>query len=191
MRKRDAVAVKTLEVRSRQEWRKWLSDNYDSQSEIWLVFRKRHTDVASLSYIDAVEEALCFGWIDSLVKRLDDARYARKFTPRKAESKWSTINRRRYADLKSRGLLAGPGLERAPTSRSGDAPRPSASAIPSYIEEQLKADPRAWQYFEQLAPSYRRAYISWIEAAKREETKEKRLREALSLLANGKKLGLK
>jgi uncharacterized protein YdeI (YjbR/CyaY-like superfamily) len=191
MRKGDAVAVKTLEVRSRQEWRKWLSDNYDSQSEIWLVFRKRHTDVASLSYIDAVEEALCFGWIDSLVKRLDDARYARKFTPRKAESKWSTINRRRYADLKSRGLLAGPGLERAPTSRSGDAPRPSASAIPSYIEEQLKADPRAWQYFEQLAPSYRRAYISWIEAAKREETKEKRLREALSLLANGKKLGLK
>jgi uncharacterized protein YdeI (YjbR/CyaY-like superfamily) len=191
MRKRDEVTIKTLEVRSRQEWRKWLSDNYDSQSEIWLVFRKRHTNVTSLSYIDAVEEALCFGWIDSLVKRLDDARYARKFTPRKADSKWSTINRRRYADLKSRGLLAAPGLERAPTNRSGDAPRQSASAIPSYIEEQLKADPRAWKYFEQLAPSYRRAYISWIEAAKREETKEKRLREALSLLAAGKKLGLK
>jgi uncharacterized protein YdeI (YjbR/CyaY-like superfamily) len=200
MRKRDAVAIKTLEVRSRPEWRKWLSDNYDSQSEIWLVFRKRHTGhtghaghtgVTSLSYIDAVEEALCFGWIDSLVRRLDDARYARKFTPRKADSKWSTINRRRYADLKSRGLLAAPGLERAPTNRSGDAPRPSASAIPSYIEERLKADPRAWHYFEQLAPSYRRAYIGWIEAAKQEETKEKRLREALSLLAAGKKLGLK
>jgi uncharacterized protein YdeI (YjbR/CyaY-like superfamily) len=197
MRKRDPVAVKTLEVRSRQEWRKWLSDNYDSQSEIWLVFRKQHAGHAgqagatSLSYTDAVEEALCYGWIDSLVKRLDDARYARKFTPRKAESKWSTINRRRYADLKSRGLLAAPGLERAPTNRSGDAPRQSASAIPSYIEERLKTDPRAWQYFEQLAPSYRRAYICWIESAKREETKEKRLREALSLLATGKKLGLK
>jgi uncharacterized protein YdeI (YjbR/CyaY-like superfamily) len=191
MRKRDAAANQTLEVRSRQEWRKWLSDNYDSQSEIWLVFRKPHTGATSLSYIDAIEEALCFGWIDSLVKRLDDARYARKFTPRKADSKWSTINRRRYAELKSRGLLAAPGLERAPTSRSGDAPRPSATAIPSYIEKRLKADPRAWQYFEQLAPSYRRAYIGWIESAKREETKEKRLREALSLLAAGKKLGLK
>jgi uncharacterized protein YdeI (YjbR/CyaY-like superfamily) len=194
MRKHDAVAIKTLEVRSRQEWRKWLSDNYDSQSEIWLVFRKRHTGhigVTSLSYIDAVEEALCFGWIDSLVRRLGDARYARKFTPRKADSKWSTINRRRYADLKSRGLLAAPGLERAPTNRSGDAPRPSSSAIPSNIEERLKANPRAWLYFEQLAPSYRRAYICWIESAKREETKEKRLREALSLLAAGKKLGLK
>jgi uncharacterized protein YdeI (YjbR/CyaY-like superfamily) len=191
MRKRDAAAIKTLEVGSRQEWRKWLSDNYDSQSEIWLVFRKQHTGVTSLSYIDAIEEALCFGWIDSLVKRLDGARYARKFTPRKADSKWSTINRRRYADLKSRGLLAARGLERAPTSRSGDAPRPSATAIPSYIEERLKADLRAWQYFEQLAPSYRRAYIGWIESAKREETREKRLREALSLLAAGKKLGLK
>jgi uncharacterized protein YdeI (YjbR/CyaY-like superfamily) len=191
MRKRDAVAIKTLEVRSRQEWRRWLSEHYDSQSEIWLVFRKGHTDMTSLSYIDAIEEALCFGWVDSLVKRLDDARYARKFTPRKADSKWSTINRRRYADLKSRGLLAAPGLERAPTNRSGDAPRPSDTAIPSYIEERLKADPRAWQYFKQLAPSYRRMYIGWIESAKREETKEKRLREALSLLAAGKKLGLK
>jgi uncharacterized protein YdeI (YjbR/CyaY-like superfamily) len=191
MRKRDAVAIKTLEVCSRQEWREWLSDNYDSQSEIWLVFRKQQAGVISLSYIDAIEEALCFGWIDSLVKRLDGARYARKFTPRKADSKWSTINRRRYADLKSRGLLAAPGLERAPTSRSGDAPRPSVTAIPSYIEKRLKADPRAWRYFEQLAPSYRRAYIGWIESAKREETREKRLREALSLLAAGQKLGLK
>jgi uncharacterized protein YdeI (YjbR/CyaY-like superfamily) len=191
MRKSDAVAVKTLEVRSRQEWRRWLSEHYDSQSEIWLVFRKGHTNISSLSYIDAIEEALCFGWVDSLVKRLDDARYARKFTPRKADSRWSTINRRRYADLKSRGLLEAPGLERAPTSRSGDAPRPSSTAIPSYIEERLKADPRAWHYFEQLAPSYRRMYIGWIESAKREETKEKRLREALSLLAAGKKLGLK
>jgi uncharacterized protein YdeI (YjbR/CyaY-like superfamily) len=82
-------------------------------------------------------------------------------------------------------------VERKPTSRSGDAPRPSASAIPSYIETQLKADARAWQYFERLAPSYRRLYVAWIDSAKREETKEKRLREAIGLLAAGKKLGLK
>jgi len=82
-------------------------------------------------------------------------------------------------------------LERAPTNRSGDAPRPSVSMFPPYIEKRFKANPRAWQYFEGLAPSYRRAYIAWIEAAKREETKENRLREALSLLAEGKKLGLK
>ena len=186
-----AKPIETLDVQNRQEWRKWLKEHYDSKSVIWLVFHKRHTGITTLSYDDAVEEGLCFGWIDSIVRRLDDAQYARKFTPRKADSKWSTSNRRRYADLESRGLLAAPGLKRAPTSRSGDAPRPSVLVCPSYIEKTLKADPRAWQYFEQLAPSYRRAYIGWIDSAKRQETKEKRLREALGLLAAGKKLGLK
>jgi uncharacterized protein YdeI (YjbR/CyaY-like superfamily) len=191
-----AKLMKTLDVRSRREWRKWLKENHDSISEIWLVFHKRHAGVASLSYDDGVEEALCFGWIDSIIRRLDDDRYARKFTPRKADSKWSTINRRRYADLASRGLLAAPGLKRPPTSKSGDAPRPSTprlsvSALPAYIGKALKADPRARRYFEQLAPSYRRAYIGWIDSAKRDETKQKRLHEALSLLAAAKKLGLK
>ncbi len=183
--------IETVDVQNRAEWRKWLEEHYDSDSEIWLVFHKRHTGVPSIGYDDAVEEALCFGWIDSLVRRLDEARYARKFTPRKAASKWSTSNRRRYADLKARGLLAAPGLRRAPTNRSGDAPRPSVSAPPSYIEKALKSRPRAWQQFTRLAPSYRRAYIGWIDSAKRQETKERRLREALGLLATGKKLGLK
>ncbi|MFL5543364.1 MAG: YdeI/OmpD-associated family protein, partial [Gemmatimonadaceae bacterium] len=129
--------------------------------------------------------------IDSIVRRLDDDRYARKFTPRTPDSRWSPINRRRYADLKARGLLAAPGLERAPTRNSGYAPRPPASVIPSYITKALKTEPRAWQYFEQLAPSYRRLYILWIDSAKRQETKEKRLQEAITLLAAGKKLGLK
>ena len=182
---------KTLEVRTRQAWRTWLAEHHDSDTEIWLVFRKRRTGAGSLAYDDAVEEALCHGWIDSIIRRLDDARYARKFTPRKAGSKWSTSNRRRYADLKSRGLLAAPGLKRAPTSRSGDAPRVSDSELPPYIERALRENPRALKFFEQLAPSYRRAYIGWIDSARREQTKERRLREALSLLAAGKKLGLK
>ncbi len=183
--------IETLEVNNRREWRKWLNDHHDSMPEIWLVFHKRHTGIEAMSYDDAVEEALCFGWIDSIVRRLDDALYARKFTPRKADSKWSTVNRRRYADLESRGLLAAPGVNRAPTSRSGDAPKPSVFELPPYIEETLKTDLSTWRFFEQLAPSYRRAYIGWIDSAKRQETKEKRLREALGLLAAGKKLGLK
>jgi uncharacterized protein YdeI (YjbR/CyaY-like superfamily) len=183
--------LKTLDVRSRDEWRDWLRGHHASDSVIWLVFHRRAPAEKSISYDSAVEEALCFGWIDSIVRRLDDDRYARKFTPRKPESKWSTINRERYAKLKARGLLADPGLERAPTGRSGDQPRPSLSAIPSYIENQLKADGRAWDYFKQLAPSYRRVYIAWIDSAKREETKQKRLLEAIGLLASGRKLGLK
>jgi len=101
-----AKPIETLDVQNRQDWRQWLKGNHDSRSEIWLVFHKRHTRIDGMSYDDAVEEALRFGWIDSIVRRLDDDRCARKFTPRKSNSKWSTINRRRYADLKGRGLLA-------------------------------------------------------------------------------------
>jgi uncharacterized protein YdeI (YjbR/CyaY-like superfamily) len=182
---------KTFDAPSRRKWANWLRNHHESESEIWLVFHKRPTSQISISYEDAVEEALCYGWIDSLVKRLDDDCYARKFTPRKPDSKWSTINRRRYANLKARGLLTKSGLERAPTGRNGDAPRPSLSAIPSYIENQLKAEVRAWENFERLAPSYRKAYIGWIDSAKRKETKQKRLREAIRLLVAGQKLGLK
>ena len=186
-----ARAIDTLDVRTRRQWRKWLQEHHDSDSEIWLIFHKRHTGVWSLSYDDAVEEALCYGWIDSIVRRLDEARYARKFTPRRADSKWSTANRRRYAGLASRGLLAAPGVNRAPTSRSGDTARPSAAELPLYLEQALRTNLRARTCFGQLAPSYRRAYIGWIASAKRKETKARRLGEALRLLAAGKKLGLK
>ena len=147
--------------------------------------------MGSLTYDDAVEEALCFGWIDSILRRLDDARYARKFTPRRADSRWSTANRRRYADLASRGLLAAPGRRRPPTSRSGDAPRPSSPALPAYIEQALRKHARAGKNFAQLTPSRRRTTIGWIDSAKRPETRERRLREALSLLAAGRPLGWK
>ena len=186
-----AKAIRFLEMQTRQDWRKWLQEHHRSEVGIWLVFHKPAKGLRSIGYVDAVEEALCFGWIDSLVKRLDDARYARKFTPRKPDSRWSTINRRRYEDLKARGLLVPAGLDRAPTNRSGDAPRPSASAIPPYIEKRLKTSPRAWAFFQKLSPSLRRTYVGWIDSAKREETKERRLREAILVLEAGKKLGLK
>lgn len=184
-------AIQTLDVRTRAEWRKWLATHHDSVQEIWLVFHKLHTGVRTLSYEEAVREALCYGWIDSILRRLDDERYARKFTPRKPNSVWSTLNRRRYADLKARGLLAAPGVRRAPAGRSGDAPRPSVSKPPSYIERALAASPRAGRFFHQLAPSYQRAYVGWVDSAKRQETRQRRLAEALSLLEQGKKLGLK
>jgi len=183
-------AIETVEVRTRGQWRRWLEKHHDTVSQIWLVFSKRHTGVKCLSYEDAVEEALCYGWVDSIIRRLDEAQYARKFTPRTAGSRWSTANRRRYERLKLQGLLAAPGLNRAPTNRNY-APRRSITDLPAYIETAFRANPSAWEHFEQLAPSYRRAYIGWIDLAKRVETKERRLREALGLLAAGEKLGMK
>jgi uncharacterized protein YdeI (YjbR/CyaY-like superfamily) len=183
--------LKTVDARTPEQWRVWLIDHHASESEVWLVFHKRHTGQASIAYEDAVDEALCFGWVDSLIKRLDAAHYARKFTPRKADSKWSTSNRQRYAQLKASGRLMPAGLNRVPTDRSGDASRPSLAKVPQYIQDGLRNNPTAWGYFESLAPSYRRMYIAWIDCAKQPETKMRRLQEAIRLLAAGKKLGLK
>src|SRR5882724_3807027 len=115
--------MKTLRMQTVDEWRDWLDAHHASESEVWLVFYKRHTGVASIAYKDARDEALCFGWVDSLVKRLDDRRYALKFTPRKANSRWSAVNRQRYAELKASGRLKPAGIERSPTNR-GYGPRP-------------------------------------------------------------------
>jgi uncharacterized protein YdeI (YjbR/CyaY-like superfamily) len=186
--------VKTFLARTIDQWRKWLDEHHDSESEVWLIFYKRHTGVGSIAHADALDEALCVGWVDSLVKRLDDSRYVIKFTPRKPDSRWSTINRKRYAALKAAGRLKPGGIKRAPTNRSY-GPRPPRfempATLPAYIQAAFEKQPAARRYFEGLAPSHRRRYIGWIESAKREETKARRLQEAIRLLAAGKPLGLK
>ena len=184
------MELMTLDVRTRQQWRTWLGKHHASSPGVWLVFHKDHTLVKCIPYEDSVREALCFGWIDSLIKRLDDDRYARKFTPRKPTSKWSAINRRRYADLTATGLLTSAGLAAAPTGNAYAA-RPAIPDLPDYIAEALRANPKAWGFFQELAPTYRRHFVGWIHLAKRPETREKRLRESIALLAAGKKLGLK
>jgi len=180
----------TLRVTTRQQWRAWLSKHHTSSPGIWFVFYKAHTGVKSVPLEAMVREALCFGWIDSLVKRLDDDRYAVKVTPRKPTSKWSDINRKRWAELKTAGLLTPAGLAAAPTSNTY-APRPVIPVLPAYLATALKAHPRAWTSFQQLAPSHRRHYVVWIHMAKLAETRDRRIREAIALLTAGKKLGLK
>jgi uncharacterized protein YdeI (YjbR/CyaY-like superfamily) len=180
----------TLEVGSRREWRQWLAKHHASSPGVWLVFYKGHTGVKSIAYEDSVGEALCFGWIDSLIKRLDLDRYARKFTPRQPTSKWSDANRNRWAELKAAGLLTSPGLAAAPASNTY-APRPTFPDLPAYVAKALKTNPKAWCFFQELAPTYRRHFVIWIHSAKRPETRQKRIRESLALLAAGKKLGLK
>ena len=183
--------MKTFDAHNCAQWRDWLARNHATESEVWLVFHKQHTGRPSVAYVDALDEALCFGWVDSLIKRLDDDRYARKFTPRKADSRWSDINRKRYAELKAAGRMTPAGLDRPPTARSYDAPPRAPAKIPPYIQKALKSQPAARQYFESLAPSHQRQYLLWIDSAKREGTKSKRLEEAIRMLAAREKLGLK
>jgi len=186
--------MKMLRVKALSQWRDWLLEHHASQSEVWLIFHKRHTGVASIDYNDALDEALCFGWVDSLVKRLDDRRYARKFTPRRADSRWSAENRKRYAKLKASGQLMPAGHNRAPTDHTYGPLPPRfelPSKLPDYIQTALRKRPAALRFFEALAPSHRRRYVGWIESARRQETKDTRLKEAVRLLAAGKVLGLK
>ena len=186
--------MKTLHAKTVGQWRDWLGGHHATVSEIWLVFYKQHTGVATIAHEDALDEALCFGWVDSLVKRLDDRRFAIKFTPRKADSRWSDKNRKRYAELKVDGRLKPPGIERPPTDRTyGPRPPrlPLPAELPAYIQAGLKSNAKARRHFEALAPSHRRRYIAWIESAKREETKLRRLKEAIRLLSRGELLGLK
>jgi uncharacterized protein YdeI (YjbR/CyaY-like superfamily) len=179
-----------IEVRSRRQWRAWLATHHKSSSGVWLVFYKQHTGLKSMPYEDAVREALCFGWIDSLMKRLDDDRYRLKFTPRKPTSKWSDINRRRWTELKAAGLLTSAGLAAAPTKNTY-GPRPVVPDLPNYIAKAIKTDAKAWKFFQELAPTYRRQFVVWIHTARRQDTRERRIRESLALLAAGKRLGLK
>ena len=185
-----AAELKTLRVTSRQQWRDWLTKNHASSPGIWFVFYKAHTGTKSVPLEDMVREALCFGWIDSLVKRLDDERYVVKVTPRKPTSKWSDINRKRWKELKAAGLLTPAGLAAAPTNNTY-APRPVIPDLPVYIAKALKANPKAWEFFRELAPTYRRDFVVWIHTAKRPETRDRRIRESIALLAARKKLGLK
>lgn len=182
--------LKTLRVRSLPQWRAWLERHHASSPGVWFLFYKAHTGVKSVPNEDVVREALCFGWIDSLVKRLDDDRYVLKITPRQPTSKWSDINRKRWAELKAAGLLTSAGLAAAPTDNSY-APRPVIPDLPVYIAKALKANSKAWEFFRELAPTYRRHFVVWIHTAKRAETRERRIRESIRLLAAGKKLGLK
>ena len=154
------------------------------------MFHRGEARLRSVSYEDSVREALCFGWIDSLVKRLDDERYARKFTPRQPASRWSDINRARWAELKAAGQLTSAGLTLAPTDKTYPAP-PIMPDLPAYIAKALRENPKAWAFFQDLAPPYRGHFVRWIHSAKRPETQEKRMRESIALLEAGRKLGLK
>jgi uncharacterized protein YdeI (YjbR/CyaY-like superfamily) len=185
-----AQKIELLDLRTRPQWRKWLATHHASSRGIWLVFHKGHTNVKSIEYEDTVREALCFGWIDSLIKRLDEDRYALKFTPRKPTSKWSAINRKRWTELEAAGLLAPPGVAAAPTNNTY-APKPAIPELPAYIAKAFKANRKAWDFFQTLAPTYRRHFVVWIHIAKRPETRANRIRESIALLARGQKLGLK
>ena len=182
--------------RSRKQWRVWLEKNHGSKTEVWLILFKRRSGDSSLTYNDAIEEALCFGWIDGVRRSVDASRYMHRLSPRKPDSRWSALNKARAQCMLDAGLMRPAGLKAIATAKQNGRwyapPRRSRShPMPDDFKAGLERNRRAASFFASLAPSYKRQYVGWIAAAKREETRERRIREALKLLASGEKLGMR
>ncbi len=187
------MGLKTFRAKDRESWRTWLAANHASEREVWVVFPKKQTGESCMSYEESVEEALCHGWIDSIIKRIDENRYARKFTPRTDNQNWSELNKRRVAKLIQEGRMTEIGLTKvsyAKTEPQPRKPKPESLIDAAFVEEGLRKEKQAWENFIRLAPSYKRRYVVWISMAKREETRAKRLQESIRLLRENKKLPL-
>ena len=185
-----------LHVTNRDDWRAWLRKNYDTKKEVWLIYYKRHTGKPRIPYDGAVEEALCFGWIDNLVKKIDDEKFAQKFTPRKGKSKWSEANKKRARKMIKEGKMTKAGLAKIREAKSNGewfktAPVKKELVIPAYIKKAFATNEKALDNLNNLANGYKRQLVGWITGAKREETRKRRLTEAIRLLEQNKKLGMK
>ena len=180
----------------REGWRDWLQTHYASESEAWLVYYKKSTGQSSIDYESSVEEALCFGWIDSIIQNIDVTSHARKFTPRTNTIKWSETNKRRVRKLIAEGRMTPAGMEKVtfPIDSVEVAGPGSSRPVFEFSPEVIaafQANPAAWAFFSQLAPSERRNVTGWIMSAKKDETRLRRLIEAMVVFAEGRHLGLK
>jgi uncharacterized protein YdeI (YjbR/CyaY-like superfamily) len=188
-----AAALVSLSFRDRAAWRRWLEANHARASEVWIVYFKKGSGTPSVTYPEALEEALCFGWIDGVRRRVDEERFTQRFTPRREGSRWSEVNRRHARRLLAEGNMAPAGIARLPADLN-ERPEPARARepeLPQELEAHLRGHAEAWACFEALAPSYRRLYVRWITEAKRPETRARRLAEAIGKLERGEKLGLK
>jgi len=178
--------------KSQTDFRAWLAKHGTTERELWIGYYKKGSGKGGLVYQQALDEALCFGWIDGIVKRVDEVCYMQRWTPRTRTSIWSLVNTKRIGELIKLGLVAEPGLiafRKRDRKRSGiylyeQLNRPLA---PAYLRR-FKANARAWTFFEAQPPGYRRLSIRWIMDAKKEETREKRLNTMIKLSAAQKRL---
>jgi uncharacterized protein YdeI (YjbR/CyaY-like superfamily) len=186
-----------LYIQTRSEWRKWLSKNNKKSKGVWLVFYKKETGISSLDYDAAVEEALCFGWIDSLVKKIDEKKYVRKLTPRNSKSVWSELNKKRVAKVMKEGRMTKTGLQKIEEAKQNGSWNKELKDVkicynaPKDFIIALEKNKKAKENFERISLSNKKRFYMWINIAKKEETRERRIKESIALLKNNKELGLK
>lgn len=172
--------------RNRQAWRGWLNKNHSKKKEIWLVFYKKHTSKKSLAYTDAVEEALCFGWIDGMLKRIDSERHKIRFSPRRPGSLWAPSNIARVRKMIRAKKMIEAGLKLYRTAKLETQTAPTVKTVlkkskqivvPPDLRQALAKNPKALANFKSYPPSFRLLAINWVKTAKHEQTRQRRIRD--------------
>jgi len=184
-----------LYSKTREEWRYWLLKNHLSSDEIWMLHYKKHTGKGGISYDDAVEEALCFGWIDGKIRSLNDEKYIRRFTPRRKRSIWSELNKKRAKKMIKAGLMTEAGMEKVKEAKRNGQwekayPQPVNYETPEYFIEAMNRNKIARKNYEALSPSHKKQYVAWIMSAKQEETRLRRTGKAIKMLMANQKPGM-
>ncbi|WP_306352293.1 YdeI/OmpD-associated family protein [Flavobacterium sp. '19STA2R22 D10 B1'] len=179
--------IETFCPRSQQEWRQWLEENHHLKRSIWLIYYKKKSNVPTITWSDAVDEALCFGWIDSTKKSIDDHTFMQFFCQRKPNSVWSKINKTKIDRLITHGLMAPAGHKSIDTAKQNGSwtilDEVEELKIPVDLEIEFKKEEGSIDFFLGLSKSARKSILQWLVMAKREETKQKRIREIVKLAA--------
>ena len=189
-----AVGTRPLQLRTPAEWRRWLEAHHDTETEA-LLFLSKKSVPDGVHYEEALEEALCFGWIDGKLRAHDARVFVQRFTPRRPDSIWSESNRRRVERLLRDGRMAAPGLAIVEAAKVrgtwDDAIRPSrVPRLPSDLRVALQANAKAWANFQAWGDSYRSACIRWVAGAKQPETRERHIRRVVLRAAQNRRPGI-
>ena len=181
--------TKLIYFPDRKKWRKWLGKNHAKKKDVWLLYYKAHTGKKRIPYDDAVEEAICFGWIDTTVKKIDDEKYAQRYTPRNPKSSWSETNLMRAGKMINEGKMTKTGFEKLGDALNQKVKKKNSMPIPKDLKSALRKKPKAFENFMKYTPSHKRHYLWWIEDAKKTETRERRIKKVVEFALENKKLG--
>jgi uncharacterized protein YdeI (YjbR/CyaY-like superfamily) len=180
---------RSVKPRSREAWRAWLAKHHEKAAGVWLVLAKKHTGLATVAYSDAVEEALCFGWIDTTLNPVDDRFYKQLFTPRNPKGTWAASNKARVERLMAAGLMTGAGLAAIETAKKNGSwtklDDVEARVVPRELQSALRARAMAKTNWDAYSPGCRKQFLFWLASARRPETRAKRIATIADCAAAG------
>jgi uncharacterized protein YdeI (YjbR/CyaY-like superfamily) len=187
----NSADIETFCPTSRQEWRLWLKDNHSSKQSVWLVCYKKKSNVPTITWSEAVDEALCFGWIDSKRKPVNEDKFIQFFSKRKSNGTWSKVNKEKIKQLIDEGLMTKAGFDSIETAKQNNSwtilDDVEELKIPEDLEKELKIKADAMDFFLSLSKSVRKAILQWLVFARKQETRQKRITEIAELAVQKQK----